>query len=95
MERPEDAPDASPAARELWLGYARLVIPFELISAMLVYQPIWDRRIVQCYGSLPSGIRAVVLLTNGQVLPSSRALADLHARWVGWQQAEQTTDEQQ
>ncbi len=93
MEHPEAAWEAEPEPRELWLGYARLVIPFELISAILVYQPIWHRRIIQCYGSVPAGIRSLVLLTDGQVLPSSRALADLHARWVAWQQAEQTTDE--
>lgn len=93
MEPSEHTRDAGPGPDELWLGYARLVIPFELINAVLVYQPIWDRRIAQCYGTVPASTQAVVLLSDGRVFPSSRALADLHARWVAWQQAEQAADD--
>lgn len=73
------------APSELWLGYNGLVAPFVEIAALMVYQLAWDRRIAQAYGSVPSGIKAVVLLTDGRVLPSRRDLADLHARWSDWQ----------
>jgi hypothetical protein len=70
---------------ELWLGYD-LIAPFEQISAVLAYQPAWDRRIVQAYGHVPNGIQAIVMLNDGRLLPSRRSLADLHRRWTAWQQ---------
>lgn len=70
---------------ELWLGYD-LIAPFEQISAVLAYQPAWDRRIAQAYGHVPNGIQAIVMLSDGRLLPSRRSLADLHARWTAWQQ---------
>jgi hypothetical protein len=66
-----------------------MMAPFALISAVLVYQPVWDRRIAQSCGSVPSAIQAVVLLTDGRVLPSRRSLADIHARWIEWQRRQQ------
>ncbi len=87
MEQSDHASNHGPEQSELWVGYDRLLIPFELISAVLVYQPVWDRRILHSFGTVPAGIRSVVLLHDGRVLPSSRALADLHGRWVGWQHA--------
>lgn len=79
------AADEPVGVDELWLGYNGAVAPFGQISAMLLYQPIWDRRLVQTGGSVPSGVQTVVLLTDGRVLPARFALADLHARWVAWQ----------
>jgi hypothetical protein len=73
---------------ELWLGYDGLNVPYVAISALLVYQPAWDRRIVQSYGTLPGDVQAVVLLDDGRALPSRRALADLQARWRSWQAAQ-------
>lgn len=73
------------SVQDLWLGYDGLLVPFGVISALLVYQPAWDRRIEQTYGHVPQDVRAVVLLADGRMLPSRRALADLHARWSAWQ----------
>jgi hypothetical protein len=73
------------AADEVWLGYDGGVIRFAEISALLLYQPVWDRRLRQHWGAVPAGVQTVVLLTDGRVLPARFALADLHARWVAWQ----------
>jgi hypothetical protein len=71
------------------LGYD-LLAPFDQISAVLVYQPAWDRRIIQAYGQVPNGIQAIVMLKDGRLLPSRRSLADLHSRWSAWQQTGST-----
>lgn len=81
------------ALHELWLGYDGLIVAFAEISAVLVYQPAWDRRIAAAFGGVPPDIRAVVLLQDGRVLPARRALADLQARWATWQQHTDTTPE--
>lgn len=81
--------DLAHTSDELWLGFDNLAAPFPAISAVLVYAPVWDRRIAQSYGSVPGAIQAVVLLTDGRVLPSRRSLADLHARWLEWQRRHQ------
>lgn len=70
---------------EVWLGYDSLLVPFNIISALLVYQPAWDRRLTQAYGHVPTDVQAVVLLTDGRVLPARRTLADLQTRWSSWQ----------
>lgn len=80
-----DVEQSAAAAQELWLGYNELLVPFDAISALLVYQPVWDRRIAQAYGRVPSDVRAVVLLVDGRTLPARRTLSDLHARWTAWQ----------
>lgn len=77
--------EQSATAQELWLGYNELLVPFDAISALLVYQPVWDRRIAQAYGRVPGDVRAVVLLSDGRTLPARRTLSDLHARWTAWQ----------
>ncbi len=77
---------------ELWLGYD-LLAPYDQISAVLAYQPAWDRRIVQAYGQVPNGIQAIVMLNDGRLLPSRRSLADLHTRWTAWQQSATTFGE--
>lgn len=86
-----DGDQSAATASELWLGYDALVVPFDLISALLVYQPAWDRRLAQAYGRVPADVRAVVLLNDGRMLPARRALADLQARWSAWQ-ARQSDD---
>lgn len=80
-----DVEQSAAAAQELWLGYHELLVPFDAISALLVYQPVWDRRIEQAFGRVPGDVRAVVLLCDGRTLPARRALSDLHARWTAWQ----------
>ena len=85
MQQQHDVSETVTPPQELWLGYDGLVVPFALISALLVYQPAWERRITHDYGWAPADARAVVLLTDGRVLPSRRALAEIHARWTDWQ----------
>ena len=85
-QQPEAVTDEAPP-QELWLGYDGLLVPFRLISALLVYQPVWDRRIAHNYGRVPVDTQAVVLLRDGRVLPSRRTLADLRERWNAWQSA--------
>ena len=77
--------DSAASHDQLWLGYDNLLVPFAAITALLVYQPAWNRRIAQAYGSVPSDVRAVVLLRDGRTLPARRRLADLQARWSTWQ----------
>lgn len=90
MASPENIADEGQAPAELWLGYD-LLAPFDQISAVLAYQPAWDRRIVQAYGQVPNGIQAIVMLNDGRLLPSRRSLADLHMRWTAWQQTASTS----
>jgi len=71
--------------QEVWLGYDGLVVPLSMISALLVYQPVWNRRIEHDYGHVPNDVLSVVLLHDGRVLPARRTLADLRARWSAWQ----------
>ncbi len=86
MKRPSEAEDDDTyTLQELWLGYDGLVVPFSMISALLVYQPVWDRRIVHDYGRVPNDVQSVVLLHDGRVLPARRMLTDLRARWSAWQ----------
>jgi hypothetical protein len=84
-QQSEAGSDEAPPPQELWLGYDALLVPFYLISALLVYQPVWDRRIIHDYGRVPVDTQAVVLLRDGRVLPARRTLADLRERWNAWQ----------
>jgi len=79
--------DLTARTATLWLGHDGLSVELAAISALLAYQPAWDRRIAQSYGRVPDGVRAVVLLRDGRMLPARRSLDDLRARWVAWQQA--------
>ncbi|HEX6289145.1 MAG TPA: hypothetical protein VFZ66_08130 [Herpetosiphonaceae bacterium] len=90
-QRSEAGSDAT-AQHDLWLGYDGLLVPLSMISALLVYQPVWDRRILHDYGRVPTDIQAVVLLHDGRVLPARRALADLRARWSAWQCAQERAE---
>jgi hypothetical protein len=83
-----EAADDAAVQQELWLGYDGLLVPLQMISALLVYQPVWDRRIMHDYGHVPADVQAVVLLHDGRALPARRALADLRLRWNAWQAAQ-------
>lgn len=84
-EQFEAADHHSSSEQELWLGYDGLLVPLHAISALLVYQPVWDRRIMHDYGQVPLDVQVVVLLHDGRVLPARRSLADLRSRWNEWQ----------
>jgi hypothetical protein len=85
LKRSDAADGDRGSQQELWLGYDGLMVPLQSISALLVYQPAWDRRIIHDYGRVPVDVQAVVLLYDGRVLPARRTLADLRARWNAWQ----------
>ena len=70
---------------EIWLGYSGLSVESSHISAIIQYQPAWDRRIVQSHGAVPAGVQCVVVLQNGDVLPAGRAIDDLRNQWTAWQ----------
>ena len=71
-------------AHELWLGFSSLNVDYRLISAIVRYQTEWDRRIIQAHGTLPGGVRSVVLLEDGRALPSRRSVDDLNQQWYAW-----------
>ena len=70
---------------ELWLGYSGLTVDCAAVSAIVLYGQAWDRRIVQAYGTLPTGIRCVVLLEDGRALPAQRSIEDLRFQLAAWQ----------
>ncbi len=72
---------------EMWLGYGGLSVPPASVSALVRYEPGWDRRIVQSYGSVPPYVEAVVLLRDGRALPAQRPVADLRRQLQQWQDA--------
>ncbi|CAA9289382.1 MAG: hypothetical protein AVDCRST_MAG26-3978 [uncultured Chloroflexia bacterium] len=75
---------------EIWLGYAGLSVECSAVSALVQYQPAWDRRIHQSYGAIPVGVSTVVLLEDGRALPARRPLDELRRQLRQWQvQAEQ------
>lgn len=75
-------PDRQDIPREIWLGYPGLSVTAAEISAVLRYQPLWERRLASSYGRVPPGVRAIVLLKDGRVLPARRALDDLRQQWL-------------
>lgn len=70
----------------LWLGYDDLALPFAEITAVLLYQPVFDGRIVLAYGSVPRGVRAVVVTAGGAYLPARLSAEQLRQRWAEWRQ---------
>ena len=70
---------------EIWLGYADLNVQCQMIMALVQYQEAWNRRIVQTHGTLPPGVRCVVLLEDGRALPARRSVEDLRRQWTAWQ----------
>jgi len=72
----------------LWLGYDGLVLPFREISAVLLYQPALDSRIVETYGRVPRGVTAVVVTDSGAYLPARYPADLLRRRWADWRSGE-------
>lgn len=68
----------------LWLGYDGLTLPLSDISAVLHYRPALDKRIARAYGSVPRGIHAVVVTSNGTYLPTRWHVDQLRTRWSRW-----------
>lgn len=68
----------------LWLGYDGLDLPFHEIVAVLLYQPALDGRIALTFGSVPGGVRAVVVTTGGAFLPARWHADQLRRRWARW-----------
>jgi len=71
----------------LWLGYDALVLPLGEISAVLLYQPALDGRIIQSYGSVPRGVQAVVVTAAGAYWPAAMPADQLRRRWAEWRGA--------
>lgn len=68
----------------LWLGYSGLDLRFDEIVAVLYYQPALDGRIARAYGSVPRGVRAVVVTVAGGYLPARLPAELLRLRWARW-----------
>lgn len=66
----------------LWLGYDGLALATSEIVAILHYRPALDRQIIAAYGSVPSGIRAVVVTQTGAYLPTRWDVAQLRQHWA-------------
>ena len=72
----------------LWLGYDGLVLPFREISAVLLYQPALDSRIVETYGRVPRGVAAVVVTAAGAYLPARDPAELRRRRRADWRSGE-------
>jgi hypothetical protein len=70
----------------LWLGYDGLDLPFGEIAAVLLYHPALDGRIVHAYGSVPRGVRSVVVTASGAYVPARLAPELLRRRWALWRE---------
>lgn len=68
----------------LWLGYDGLSIRFLDMTAVLLYHPSLDARIISAYGRVPANVRAVVVRSDGAYLPSSWPPEQLRQRWSHW-----------
>jgi hypothetical protein len=68
----------------LWLGYDGLDLPFCEIVAVLLYQPALDARIALTFGSVPGGVKAVVVTSGGAFLPARWRADQLRRRWADW-----------
>jgi len=71
----------------LWLGYDNLSVRFADITAVLLYRPGLDARIIGDYGRVPPNIRAVVVTSNGMFWPSSWGVDHLRRRWSSWRES--------
>ncbi|NTW97195.1 MAG: hypothetical protein HGB28_01430 [Oscillochloris sp.] len=71
----------------LWLGYDSLTLPFHEIVAVLRYQPALNTRIAQAFGSVPGGIKAVVVTSDGAFLPTRWRADQIRQRWARWRTA--------
>lgn len=70
--------------KKLWLGYEDLTLPFHEIAAVLLYQPAYDERIFLAYGSVPRGVRSVIVTAAGAYLPARLPAEQLRRRWAAW-----------
>jgi hypothetical protein len=68
----------------LWLGYDGLDLPFGEIAAVLLYHPALDGRIILAHGSVPRGVRSVVVTAAGAYLPARLSAELLRRRWALW-----------
>lgn len=68
----------------LWLGYDGLDLPFGEIAAVLLYHPALDGRITHAYGSVPRGVRSVVVTAAGAYVPARLPAELLRRRWALW-----------
>ncbi len=70
----------------LWLGYDGLSVRFVDVTAVLLYHPSLDARIVSAYGRVPANVRAVVITGAGAFLPSSWPPEQIRQRWASWRE---------
>jgi hypothetical protein len=77
----------------LWLGYDGLELPFSEIAAVLIYRPAFDDHIVRAYGSVPMGVRAVIVTAEGNYLPARWAAVQLRVRWARWRSRQGYTND--
>jgi hypothetical protein len=68
----------------IWLGYDGLDLPLGEISAVLRYQPVFDKRIEQAYGQVPPGVRAVIVTQAGAYVPARWEAQQIRQRWAAW-----------
>ncbi|HWQ13072.1 MAG TPA: hypothetical protein VNL77_09740 [Roseiflexaceae bacterium] len=68
----------------LWLGYDGLAVPYADVVAVLLYQPALDARIVEAYGHVPDGVRAVVVTGGDRYWPARWEAAWLRRRMAEW-----------
>ncbi|NJN15359.1 MAG: hypothetical protein HC822_03210 [Oscillochloris sp.] len=73
----------------IWLGYDGLALPFAQISVVLIYRPALDAYIVQTYGSVPRGVRSVVITADGIYWPARVPPEQLRRRWAAWRRGEE------
>ena len=69
---------------QLWLGYDGLSVRYGDVTAILLYNPSLDTRIISAYGRVPTNVRAIVVTDDGSYLPSSWPAEHLRQRWSSW-----------
>lgn len=72
---------------QIWLGYDGLVVRYVDVTAVLLYHPSLDTRIISAYGRVPANVRAIVVTDDGSYLPSSWPAEHLRQRWSSWRGA--------
>lgn len=68
----------------LWLGYDGLTVSYAEMVAVLFYQPTFDGHIVAAWGSVPTGVRAVVVTTDGRYFPARWRVDQVRHAWARW-----------
>lgn len=72
---------------QLWLGYDGLSVRYGDVTAILLYNPSLDLRIISAYGRVPTNVRAIVVTGDGSYLPSSWPAEHLRQRWSSWRES--------